>query len=209
MPTISYAITACNEHEELKRLLDQLIQNKRDVDEIVVQVDYETVTEDVMYMLRFVYSKDIASIIKFPLNKDFATFKNNIKQYCKNDYIFFIDADEYLSENLMYQLPLVLENNAEVDMFSVPRSNTIKGLTDSHVRQWRWMIDTNGRVNWPDYQNRIIKNIPNIHWINKVHERIDGFTTTCLFPNNDEDWCLYHPKTIEKQEKQNNFYTTI
>ncbi len=209
MPTISYAITACNEHEELKRLLDQLIENKRDIDEIVVQVDYETVTEDVMYMLRFVYSNDIASIIKFPLNKDFATFKNNIKRYCKNDYIFFIDADEYLSENLMYQLPLVLENNTEVDMFSVPRCNTVAGITQEHINKWRWIVDDNNRVNWPDAQNRIIRNADNIYWVNKVHERIEGYRITCVLPNSDEDWCLYHPKSIEKQEKQNAYYSTI
>lgn len=208
MPTISYAITACNEHEELKRLIDQLLVHKRNQDEIVVQVDQDKVTDYVMSVLR-VYSADISKIIKFPLNKDFATFKNNIKQHCSKDYVFFIDADEYISNNLIDSLPEVLEENPEVDMFSVPRSNIVEGITENHVKQWRWVLDSKGRVNWPDYQNRIIKNVPNIQWINKVHERIEGYRTTCLFPNNDEDWCLYHPKTIDKQEKQNSFYNTI
>lgn len=65
-------------------------------------------------------------------------------------------------------------------------------------------------VNWPfDYQNRIVKNVPDIRWVNKVHERIEGYKTTCLFPNNDEEWCLYHPKTIERQTKQNAYYSSI
>ena len=139
MATVSYAITACNEHEELKRLLDQLIDHKREVDEIVVQVDYDNVTDEVKMVLD-AYHKDIATIVSYPLKKDFSTFKNNIKSYCKNDYIFFVDADEYFSDNLIDLLPSVLENNPEVDLFSVPRVNTVEGLTEEHIRQWRWMV---------------------------------------------------------------------
>jgi len=25
----------------------------------------------------------------------------------------------------------------------------------------------------------------------------------------EEEWCLYHPKTIGRQETQNNFYNTL
>ncbi len=46
MATISYAITACNEHVELDRLLSQLSSSIRDEDEIVVQMDI-TATEEV------------------------------------------------------------------------------------------------------------------------------------------------------------------
>lgn len=208
MPTISYAITACNEHEELRRLIDQLLVHKRKQDEIVVQVDDSSVTDQVLGVLR-VYSADIANVIRFPLNKDFAAFKNNVKSYCKNDYIFFVDADECFSNALIDSLPEILEENPEVDLFSVPRVNTVEGITEEHIKQWRWFVDDKGRVNWPDYQNRIVKNSPNIRWINKVHEKIDGYKTTCFFPNSDEDWCLYHHKTIQKQEKQNKLYSDI
>lgn len=208
MATISYAITACNESEELKRLLDQIIDHKREVDEIVVQVDHDNVTKEVKKILE-AYHKEIAAIISFPLNKDFATFKNNIKSYCKKDYIFFIDADEYFSENLIDLLPVILENNSEVDLFFVPRMNTVDGLTEDHIKQWHWVVDDRMRVNWPDYQTRLVKNVEEIKWINKVHERITGFKTQCLFPNNDEEWCLYHPKNIDRQVKQNNLYSTL
>ena len=33
-------------------------------------------------------------VIGFPLNKDFKSFKNNLKSHCSKDYIFQIDADE-------------------------------------------------------------------------------------------------------------------
>ena len=35
----SYAITVCNELQEVKRLLDLLLESKREQDEIVVLVD--------------------------------------------------------------------------------------------------------------------------------------------------------------------------
>lgn len=63
-------------------------------------------------------------------------------------------------------------------------------------------------VNWPDYQWRIWKNKPEIKWVNKVHERLDGFKTYTAMPD-VEYFALNHPKTIEKQEKQNNYYDTL
>jgi hypothetical protein len=94
-------------------------------------------------------------------------------------------------------------------MYMVPRSNTVSGITDNYVKEWNWVLDEKGRVNWPDYQTRLIKNIPDIRWINKVHERIEGHIVSCTFPNTDEDWCLYHPKTIDRQVKQNEYYSSI
>jgi hypothetical protein len=44
--------------------------------------------------------------------------------------------------------------------------------------------------------------------MNKVHERITGYDTFSSLPT-DEQWCLYHPKQIERQEKQNEYYEKI
>jgi hypothetical protein len=201
MPSISYAITACNEHVELDRLLNQLSSSIRGEDEIVVQMDI-TATDEV---------KDVVNKYKLmnyfhPLNKDFATFKNNLKGLCTKDYIFQIDADEYLSEELLTYLPAILEDNHSVEMFSLPRINTVEGLTQEHIRQWGWRVDERGWVNYPDYQNRILRNKPEIYWVNKVHEKIIGAMTTTEIPPGLD---LIHPKTIDRQEKQNNYYNTI
>jgi len=201
MPSISYAITACNEHVELDRLLDQLSSSIRDEDEIVVQMDI-TATDEV----KAVVNKYKLMNYFHPLNKDFATFKNNLKGICTKDYIFQIDADEYLSEELLSYLPAILEDNSKVEMFSIPRINTVEGLTQEHIKQWGWRVDERGWVNYPDYQNRILRNKPEIHWVNKVHEKIIGAMTTTEIPPGLD---LIHPKTIEKQEKQNNYYNTI
>jgi glycosyltransferase involved in cell wall biosynthesis len=202
MPTISYAITACNEHVELDRLLGQLTLSIRDEDEIIVQMDF-TATQEV----RDVVEK--YKLVKhfYPLDKDFATFKNNLIALCSKDYIFQIDADEYPSEWLLDYLPSVLEANPETEVFLVPRINTVEGITQEHIDKWRWNVEE-GRINFPDYQWRIWKNKPEIKWINKVHERLDGFGLYTSLPSLDS-CCLYHPKTIERQEKQNQFYDTL
>jgi len=201
MPSISYAITACNEHVELDRLLIQLTEHIRPEDEIVVQMDI-TATDEV----KAVVNKYKLMNYFHPLNNDFATFKNNLKGLCTKDYIFQIDADEYLSEELLTYLPAILEDNSKVEMFSIPRINTVEGLTQEHIKQWGWRVDERGWVNYPDYQNRILKNKPEIHWINKVHEKIVGAMTTTEIPPGLD---LIHPKTIDRQEKQNNYYNTI
>ena len=99
---ISYAIPVCNEHEELKRLLEFLVQNIEENDEIVVQCDQGNTTPEVYKVLD--------------------------------------------------------------------------------------QIDQS--------------------WQNKVHEQIVGISTKGLLPM-EEEWCLYHPKDIKRQEIQNNFYDTL
>lgn len=201
MKTISYAITAHNEHEELDRLLQQLDRNIRDVDEVVIQVD-SNVTEEVLDVI----SKYLAfTLIQFPLNNDFASFKNNLIKHCSRDYIFQVDADEYLSNELMQHIAFIVENN-DLDLYLVPRVNTVKGLTQEHIDKWGWRVNIDGWVNYPDYQTRIWRNKPEIKWVNKVHERIVGFNNSAPLP---QGYDLLHPKTIERQEKQNDFYNTI
>jgi glycosyltransferase involved in cell wall biosynthesis len=204
MPSISYAITACNEHVELERLLEILENNIRPEDEVIIQID-STATPEVKALCTD-YMRNNWYAIEFPLNKDFASFKNNLKKFCTKDYIFQIDADEYPSEELLASLPEILELNPEVELYDVPRINTVEGLTQDHIQKWGWNVNEKGWVNYPDYQTRILKNISEIKWINKVHERLVGAKNTVPLP---EGYDLIHPKTIERQEKQNQFYNTL
>ena len=137
---------------------------------------------------------------------DFSSFKNNLKEHCTRDYVFQIDADEFLSEELILSLPQILEMNPDVELYAVPRINTVEGLTQEHIQKWRWHVNQDGWINYPDHQTRILKNIPEIKWINKVHERLVGAKTVVSLP---EGYDLIHPKTIERQEKQNNYYNTL
>ena len=204
---ISYAITVCNELEEITKLVDFLSTKINKEDEIVIQYDEQSVTPEVLEYLNLQKIMHNHTIIGFPLNKDFASFKNNLKSNCTKDYIFQIDADEIPHEVLVDYLPQLLNDNP-VDIIFVPRVNTVEGLTQEHIDKWKWKVDDNGWVNFPDYQTRIYKNTEDITWMNKVHERITGYDTFSNFPA-EETWCLYHPKQIDRQEKQNEFYETI
>jgi len=147
-------------------------------------------------------------VIFQPLNNDFATFKNHLTSQCKGDYIFQIDADEIPHEKLIEIIHLVLEENFDCEVFLVPRVNTVPDLDQDHMQQWGWAVNENGWINWPDNQWRIWKNKPEIKWINKVHERLDGFKVWTVLPEMEE-FALYHPKTLERQIKQNNYYESI
>lgn len=205
--TISYAITVCNELEEITKLLDFLQTKIRKEDEIVIQFDTDNTPEEVVHFLKLQNAMHNYTVVDFPLNKDFASFKNNLKSHCTKDYIFQIDADEIPHEYLVEYLPSLLDSNP-VDIVFVPRVNTVEGLTQSHIDKWKWNVNEKGWVNWPDYQTRIYKNTPDVTWMNKVHERITGYNTFSNFPS-EERWSLYHPKKIDRQEKQNEFYETI
>ena len=204
---ISYAIPVCNEHVELKKLLDFLHKNIDEKDEIVVQCDKGNTTPEV-YEVLGTWQGGPLKVIEFPLNGHFSNFKNNLKEHCTGDWIFQIDADELPHESLIVNLKSLLELNPTTEMFLVPRVNTVEGLTQEHINQWRWNVNEKGWVNWPDYQTRIIQNGPKIKWQNKVHEQIIGISTKGALPT-EEEWCLYHPKSIGRQEAQNNFYDSL
>jgi len=205
---ISYAITVCNELEEITNLLNFLQTNIKEEDEIVIQYDESGVTDEVLDYLKLMDKMHSNhKVIGFPLNKDFASFKNNLKSHCSKDYIFQIDADEIPHESLVEVINEVLDTNP-VDVIFLPRVNTVEGLEQSHIDKWKWQVNDKGWVNFPDYQTRIYKNTKDVTWMNKVHERITGYNTVSNFPP-EEQWSLYHHKQIDRQEKQNEFYDTI
>jgi hypothetical protein len=205
---ISYAITVCNELEEITRLLNHLLEYKRKEDEIVVLLDKPKASKQLEILLEgHAHANNIVLAID-QFDRHFANWKNKLTSFCTGDYIVNIDADEYPHEYLINSLPELLEQNPEVDVFLVPRVNTIEGLTHWHIEQWRWHVNASGWVNFPDFQWRIYKNVPSIKWINQVHERLDGFKGFSYLPQ-DEEFALYHPKTIDKQEKQNALYANL
>lgn len=205
---ITYAITVCNEFIEIQRLVGFLLQHKRQQDNIVILYDEANGDPEVESFLRTHSVNNEFAWYKGKFDRHFANWKNKLTSLCSGDYIFNIDADEIPHEKLMELLPEILEENIECDVIMVPRVNTVKGLTQEHIQKWGWRVDEKGWVNWPDEQWRIYKNKPEIKWVNKVHERLEGFKVWTHLPI-IEEFALYHPKTISKQEKQNNLYNTI
>jgi len=206
---VSYAITVCDEFTEIQRLLNHLLQYKKSQDEIVILVDLNK-NNPASYLLKYLRGFEAENKIKLEegyFNNHFADWKNKLAELCTGDFIFQIDADEYLPDEFIDLMHQILESNPEVDLYFVPRINTVSGLTPEHIQKWGWNM-FNGRVNWPDYQSRIYRNNPEIKWENKVHEKIVGFKQYTTLPAVDE-LALIHPKTIERQERQNNYYDTL
>ena len=199
---ISYAITVCNEHKEIKKLLTFLFEHKRKEDQVVVQMDISA-TKEVWNACEGFEGKpfDEYKLIEHALDKNFAQYKNNLNKNCDGDWIFQIDADEIPNEYLIEALPFILEANSEVEAYWLPRVN-------SHVAKWGWKLNEDGWVNFPDWQMRLYRNIENIYWMKPVHEQLKGYTKFANLPA-EEKFALYHPKNIGRQELQNAFYETI
>jgi len=201
---ISYAITVCNEEIELQRLVTFLLKHKELQDEIVITYDSNNGSKSTEEYLK----NNIGfSWHSFEFSDNFSDLKNHTKSMCNGDYIFHLDADEIPHEVLMEQVHTVIEMNP-VDLIWVPRVNTVEGLTDEWIQKWGWQVSDKGWVNFPDYQARIFKNHKDIKWVKPVHEIISGHKTYAHLPPHEE-LSLYHPKTIDRQVKQNQLYSTI
>ena len=203
---VSYAITVHNEGALLNTLLTQLLTDANRTDEVVILDDYSTdpVTKQYLVTAAAVGIK----VHSHALNRDFAAHKNYLNTLCTGDYIFQLDADELIATELLTNLHQLLDLNDRVDLYFVPRVNTVEGLTPAHVAQWGWQVNEQGWVQWPDYQTRLYRNDPRIRWVGAVHERIEGFTTHAYLPA-DPAFALLHAKTIQRQEQQNALYATI
>jgi len=204
---ISYAITVCDELQEIKRLVPFLLEHKRPEDEIIVLFDQKNGTDEVIdFLLPFNRFPNVQTWRGMVFVNDFAIWKNKLNDYCNGDYILQLDADEMITEELIKMLPAILESNSEVDLFVLPRINTVEGITEEHINKWGWKQDEQGRINFPDWQGRLYRK--GLNWYGKVHERIIGAKKYSIMPE-DEGFCILHPKTIERQERQNNFYSKI
>lgn len=232
-PTITYAITACDEYHYLEILLTSFKEvGIKDGNELIVQLDSEN-TNDKMRKLCQSYEESLGlKVIEFPLNNNFATFKNNLRKHSTKDYIFQIDADEIPGYNLLNNLNEYLSNAEDIDVIYVSRINIVERITLDYIKEQNWVAQDNPFpikkhfdekiINWPDLQGRIYKNNPNISWEGKVHESVKGnkdfaviLDSISNISNNKnqiyekmENWSLLHIKEFERQKKQNEYYAS-
>lgn len=205
---ISFAITTHNEGLYIRELIDQLIHHTEQTGDEIVVVDDNSTDPFTSQLLYDYADQNKIRLYNHELNNDFAAHKNYLNSLCQGDYIFQVDADEKFHPNLLTYLHDIVYNNTEVDVFLIPRVNVVNGLTDEDIRRWGWRVNDKGWVMFPDYQTRLYKNVEHIKWEGKVHERITGYKTIAPLPE-EEEWCLYHIKEIDRQRKQNDFYATI
>jgi glycosyltransferase involved in cell wall biosynthesis len=204
---VCYKILTHNETDSLEKLLDFLFKNIKEKDHIIVVDDYSDAPT------RKILSKYAESnqydYYQHNLDGDFSKQHNYANSLVREefDYIFCIDADEIPNKWLIENIHEILESN-DVDLIWLPRVNTVEGITEEHIQRWGWRVNEQGWVNFPDYQGRIYRNDKSIYWVNPVHEVVEGAKKVSHFPP-QEEFCLYHPKDIERQEKQNELYENI
>lgn len=210
MNRISYLITVCNEDKEFKKLYETLRINKRKEDNILVLVDENKCPKYSKFNDFLVELNKARKIVLISdlFSGNFSDWKNKLKDHpqCK-EYQFFLDADEVPNPLLIDNLPLILELNPDVDVIGLPRANFVEGITPEHIQKWGWKKDIKNRINYPDYQYRICKNLSALRWGGEVHETIIGYRVRTELPIGG-DYDLLHFKTIDKQEKQNESYLT-
>lgn len=201
---ISYAVLTHNEGEYVGKLLHFLVNFKRPEDEVVVLDDHSTdrVTLD--------YLNDYKPSIKL-FHREFdgdASQKNYVNSLCTGDYILQLDADELITPEFIKVLPQLLEQNSQVDLFILPRINTVEGLTEEWIKKWRWNVNEQGWVNFPDWQMRLYRNCDWVKWDGLLHSKIIGHKTQAFMPA-EEMFAIIHPKEIDRQIAQNELYDKI
>tara|TARA_B110000503_G_scaffold10795_1_gene14697 strand:+ start:2663 stop:3274 length:612 start_codon:yes stop_codon:yes gene_type:complete len=198
---ISYAICVCNEDNELNSLLSFLVKVIDDEDEINVLVDSGKVTEEVRNVLKKFEKRIIVNDREFCGN--FSEHRNYHITKCTGDYIFVLDADEIPRE-------AVIENikTFDGDILALPRINIIPGYTEEWCKKLNFSTNEMGWINWPDYQCRFFKNNGKISWSLGLHERLVGSDKIGQLQANPQ-YALWHVKSVQKQDKQDDFYTKL
>ena len=205
---ISFAITVSKELDEIKQLVPFLLKNKRPQDEIVILFDQKNGDQEVLdFLLPYNKLPNVQTWRGLDFDYNFADWKNKLNSYCVGDYIFQLDADEMISEYMVKNVNEIISMNEEVELFFLPRINTVDGITQDHINKWNWRVDDLGRINFPDFQGRIYKK--GMEWQGRVHERIVGVKYYSLLPSDEESYCIKHYKNITKQEQQNNLYSNL
>lgn len=245
---LSYAITVCNELNEIKNLVPLLLENKEINDEIVILYDNKNGDEKVLeFLTPFNKLPNVQTWRGFGWENNFSVWKNKLNDYCNGDYIFNIDADELITKSLIKNIHNIIKLNPKIDLFFFPRINIVDGITDEYIVKWGWKVSKSDNyisdkflnkvdkeyeflkkinyiidekvcdggfeiryyiplINEPDYQGRLFKK--HLRWSGKVHEKIVGAEYFSFLPK-DDFYSIKHKKTIEKQLKQNNFYSII
>ncbi len=195
---ISLAMIVLNDYDFLNRAI---MTSKDYFDEIVI-VDGGSYDGSIDIAKKYT---DKVFIHKW--DNDYAKQRNNAISHCTKPYIFMLDADEVIEQKLLDTMKDIIEANSTIDMFLIPRINTITDLNTRPdlIDKYGWHLNANGWINYPDVQSRLFRNDKSIRYMNRVHERLIGFKSYVYL----QGYHLLHEKNWERQIKQNNHYSEM
>lgn len=201
---ISYQILCKNEDSSLEKLLKFLIIHKKTEDEINVCRD--TLGKNPKTLQIINSFKNQINYFEREITHTIHNQKNWLAEQASGDYLFYLDADELLSETFITNLHLILESNPDVDIYFLPRINIVEGITQEYIRQRRWQVNEKGWINFPDVQDRLFKHNKNIKYDEIPHGRlINGGKKYSILPA-EEVYSILHVKSFEKQTNDNSWH---
>lgn len=119
--------------------------------------------------------------------------KNRGISLCRGNWIFILDADEWVSKSLAGQISIMLPAFEKYDAINFARYNIERGQK---------------KVGWPDYQTRLIK--PYIKHIgNPIHPAFNTTNIKTIDPDQFNGIFIYQEKPYEKQEERYRMYYTL
>jgi len=140
---ISFAICTHNEGASLRLLLTKLTEfihadKPSGIEyEIVVLDDYSDNRETNDILTEFLPH---ISVHHHALNGDFGEHKNVMNSFCTGDWILNLDADEWMTDDFLGYMSMIIEANPNIDAYWIARVNTVEGLTLKHLQRWGWTI---------------------------------------------------------------------
>ena len=182
---VSLCIIARNEAENLPRCLEHIGSA---VDEILLLDTGSTDgTQETAERLG-------AVVYTYQWNGDFSAARNYLMGKTRNDWILWIDGDEYYPPELVEEIKLRITSDEGYNGYYFPRRNYYLG---------RWLRFGG---NYPDYQLKLFKKSSCTLYQNRVHEKIlvqgrIGYM---------KQWCGHYPyPTVESYMEKFRLYTDL
>jgi glycosyltransferase involved in cell wall biosynthesis len=181
--SISTVVLTKNEEKNIEECLESL----RWCDEILVVDDKST------DKTKELAKRCSAKVVERELHNDFAAQRNFGLHTAKGDWLFFVDADERISENLKNEILRYAQNDNTIQGFYCKREDYMWGKVLRHGEQGQGMF------------LRLVQKGKG-KWVGKVHEVLDVVGPTAILDNPIQHFP--HP-TIGEYLQEINFYSTL
>lgn len=184
---ISVVINTFNEEKNI----EQAIKSADWVDEIIVCDMY---SEDKTVVL----AKRMGAKILFHKKENFVEpARNYAISKASNDWVFILDADERIPEDLAKRLNMIVSQMEQIDYVRIPRKNIIFG---------KWM---EAAMWWPDYNIRFFKKTK-VHWTNQIHRPPEALGQGLDLPAEEKYAIVHHNyETVSQFLRRMDRYTTV